>query len=136
MIRTYSELVNLPTYQDRLKYLQLSSRVGDETFGFERYLNQSFYKSREWRHCRDQIITRDLGCDLALSGYEIYGIIYIHHMNPITVNDILDVSDFLLNPEFLVCVSHSTHNLIHFGDIHRPDIFVPRKPNDTCPWKK
>lgn len=136
MIRTYSELVKLPAYQDRLKYLQLSSRVGDETFGFDRYLNQSFYKSREWRHCRDQIITRDLGCDLALSGYEIHGIIYIHHMNPITVNDILDVSDFLLNPEFLVCVSHSTHNLIHFGDIHPPDIFVSRKPNDTCPWKK
>lgn len=136
MIRTYSELVKLPAYQDRLKYLQLSSRVGDETFGFDRYLNQSFYKSREWRHCRDQIITRDLGCDLALYGYEIHGIIYIHHMNPITVNDILDVSDFLLNPEFLVCVSHSTHNLIHFGDIHQPDIFVSRKPNDTCPWKK
>lgn len=136
MIRTYSELSELSTFQERFRYLQLGGFVGEETFGFDRYINQKFYMSKEWKSIRDSIIIRDCGCDLGAEGYEIHGRLYIHHMNPIAVNDIVDQTEFLLNPEYLICTSFNTHNAIHYGDetllITEP---VERKPNDTCPWK-
>lgn len=135
-IRTYSELILLPTFEERFKYLQLNGRVGDDTFGFDRYINQNFYRSAEWKRIRDQIIIRDNGCDLALEGYEIYGRILIHHMNPITVKDVELSTEYLMNPEYLICVTHNTHNAIHYGDekllTKGP---VVRTKNDTCPWK-
>ena len=135
-IRTYSELILLPTFEERFKYLQLNGRVGDDTFGFDRYINQNFYKSADWKRIRDQIIIRDNGCDLALEGYEIYGRILIHHMNPITAKDIGLNTEYLMNPEYLICVTHNTHNAIHYGDekllMKGP---VSRTKNDTCPWK-
>ena len=136
-IRTYSELVRLPTFEERVRYLKLDGLVGKDTFGFDRYLNQEFYRSKEWKEVRDFVIVRDNGCDLGMDGYEIAGRIYIHHMNPITVNDIVHSSDFLLNPDYLVCVSHNTHNAVHYGD---EDLLVTapveRRKNDTCPWKR
>lgn len=136
-IRTYSELITIPTFEERFKYLQLGGLVGEETFGFDRYLNQNFYRSQEWKSIRDHVIIRDNGCDLAMDGYEIHGRIYIHHMNPITVQDIIKQSDYLLNPDFLITVTHYTHNAIHYGDesllVTAP---VERSRNDTCPWKK
>ena len=136
-IRTYSELILLPTFEERFKYLQLNGRVGDDTFGFDRYINQNFYRSVEWKRIRDQIIIRDNGCDLALEGYEIYGRILIHHMNPITVKDVELSTEYLMNPEYLICVTHNTHNAIHYGDekllMKGP---VVRTKNDTCPWKR
>ena len=135
-IRTYSELILLPTFEERFKYLQLNGRVGDDTFGFDRYINQNFYKSADWKRIRDQIIIRDNGCDLALEGYEIYGRILIHHMNPITVKDVELSTEYLMNPEYLICITHNTHNAIHYGDekllMKGP---VVRTKNDTCPWK-
>lgn len=135
-IRTYSELILLPTFEERFKYLQLNGRVGDDTFGFDRYINQNFYRSAEWKRIRDQIIIRDNGCDLALEEYEIYGRILIHHMNPITVKDVELSTEYLMNPEYLICVTHNTHNAIHYGDekllMKGP---VVRTKNDTCPWK-
>lgn len=135
-IRTYSELILLPTFEERFNYLQLNGRVGDDTFGFDRYINQNFYKSADWKRIRDQIIIRDNGCDLALGGYEIYGRILIHHMNPITVKDVELSTEYLMNPEYLICVTHNTHNAIHYGDekllMKGP---VVRTKNDTCPWK-
>ena len=136
-IRTYSELILLPTFEERFKYLQLNGRVGDNTFGFDRYINQNFYRSAEWKRIRDLVIMRDNGCDLGIAGYEIYGRILIHHMNPITIKDIVDMSEYLLNPEYLICVSHNTHNAIHYGDESLICIGpVERRPNDTCPWKR
>lgn len=136
-IRTYSELVSLPTFEERFRYLKLDGLVGKDTFGFDRYLNQEFYRSKEWKEVRDFVIVRDNGCDLGMDGYEIVGRIYIHHMNPITVNDIVHSSDFLLNPDYLICVSHNTHNAVHYGD---EDLLVTvpveRRKNDTCPWKR
>ena len=135
-IRTYSELILLPTFEERFKYLQLNGRIGDDTFGFDRYINQNFYKSADWKRIRDQIIIRDNGCDLALEGYEIYGRILIHHMNPITVKDVELSTEYLMNPEYLICVTHNTHNAIHYGDeklINKGP--VVRTKNDTCPWK-
>lgn len=135
-IRTYSELIRLPTFEERFRYLKLDGLVGKDTFGFDRYLNQEFYRSKEWKEVRDFVIVRDNGCDLGMDGYEIVGRIYIHHMNPITVNDIVHSSDFLLNPDYLVCVSHNTHNAVHYGD---EDLLVTapveRRKNDTCPWR-
>ena len=135
-IRTYSELILLPTFLERFEYLKLGGQVGRETFGFERYLNQKFYHSGEWRSIRDYIITRDLGCDLSCEGYDIHERIYIHHMNPIDVRDIRFATDYLTNPEFLICTTHNTHNAIHYGDsdllVTEP---VERRPFDTCPWK-
>lgn len=137
MIRTYSELAALQTYEDRFRYLKLGGSVGSDTFGFDRYLNQQFYRSREWKHIRDLVITRDNGCDLGIEGYEIHGKIYIHHMNPIVQKDILDQTEFLLNPEFLICTTHRTHNAIHYGDESLLTLApVERSKNDTCPWKK
>lgn len=135
-IRTYSELILLPTFEERFKYLQLNGRVGDDTFGFDRYINQNFYRSAEWKRIRDQVIIRDNGCDLALEGYEIYGRILIHHMNPITIKDVELSTEYLMNPEYLICVTHNTHNAIHYGD-EKQIITGPivRTKNDTCPWK-
>lgn len=136
-IRTYSELMRLPTFEERFRYLKLDGLVGKDTFGFDRYLNQEFYRSKEWKEVRDFVIVRDNGCDLGMDGYEIVGRIYIHHMNPITVNDIVHSSDFLLNPDYLICVSHNTHNAVHYGD---EDLLVTapveRRKNDTCPWRR
>lgn len=135
-IRTYSELILLPTFEERFKYLQLNGRVGDDTFGFDRYINQNFYRSAEWKRIRDLVIMRDNGCDLALEGYEIYGRILIHHMNPITVKDVELSTEYLMNLEYLICVTHNTHNAIHYGDENLltkgP---IVRTKNDTCPWK-
>ena len=138
MIRTYSELIQLPTFRQRFEYLKLSGSVGKATFGYDRYLNQRFYTSKEWKDLRNEIIVRDNGCDLGLEDYEIRGRILIHHMNPIVDDDIVNVSDYLMNPEYLICVSHDVHNAIHYGndDILRTKEYVPRRPNDTCPWKE
>lgn len=134
-IRTYSELITFPTLIERFDYLKLGGFVGKETFGWDRYLNQRFYQSREWRKVRDIVIIRDHGCDLGLDGYEIRGRVYIHHMNPIEASDIVDVTDFLLNPEFLVCVSDMTHNAIHYGDATLlPQDPVVRELGDTKLW--
>ena len=136
-IKTYSELISLPTFEERFRYLQLKGFVGKDTFGFDRYLNQNFYRSAAWKRVRDQVIIRDNGCDLGIEDRLIYGKVLIHHMNPINIRDILDLSEYLLNPEYLICVSHATHNAIHYGDedllIKEP---VIRTKNDTCPWKR
>ena len=135
-IRTYSELIKFPTFDERVKYLQLNSLVGVDTFGHDRYLNQSFYKSREWKLIKQKVIARDCGRDLAMKGYEINHGILIHHMNPLSINDIENRSDLLLNPEYLITTTLRTHNAIHYGTeiISREPII--RTPNDTCPWKK
>lgn len=136
MIRTYTELCSIPTFKERFEYLSLKGAVAADTFGFDRYLNQHFYQSKEWKRLRDQIIVRDLGCDLGMEGYEIHGKIIIHHMNPILQRDILDRSDFLLNPEYLICTTHLTHNAIHYGDDNLlPKPLAERTKNDTCPWR-
>lgn len=136
-IKTYSELVTIPTFEERFKYLQLKGVVGKDTFGFDRYLNQKFYRSAEWKRIRDQVIVRDCGCDLGIEDRVIYGKILIHHMNPISEIDIVRATEFLLNPEYLICVTHNTHNAIHYGD---EDLLVKgpvvRTKNDTCPWKR
>ena len=136
-IKTYSELITLPTFEERYRYLRLSGRVGEETFGFDRYLNQIFYNSREWRDIRDYVIVRDGGCDLGIADREIFGKILIHHMNPIRQEDILRRSKFLLDPEYLISTVHNTHNAIHYGDesllILAP---IERTKNDTCPWRR
>lgn len=137
MIRTYSEMIALPTFKDRYEYLKLSGSVGAETFGFDRWLNQVFYNSRTWRDVRNKVILRDDGCDLGIYDRPILGRVYIHHMNPITAQDINDRNPDIFNPEYLICVSHETHNAIHYGDESQilENNFVERKPNDTCPWK-
>ena len=136
-IRTYSELITLPTFEERFKYLQLGGKVGEDTFGHDRYLNQMFYTSDEWRRIRRDVIVRDNGCDLGIRDREIHGLIIIHHMNPITIEDIINRSEFLLNPEYLISTVKNTHDAIHFSDerilITDP---IERKPNDTCPWKR
>lgn len=137
MIRTYSELVTMSSFKDRYNYLRLNGSVGKETFGFDRYLNQKFYKSAEWKSVKNFVIVRDNGCDLGVDGYDIHGRIYIHHMNPIVANDIVHRSEFLLDPEYLITTTHNTHNAIHYGDegllITEP---IVRSKNDTCPWKQ
>ena len=135
-IRTYSELIKIPTFKDRFEYLRLDGKVGEETFGFDRYLNQIFYKSPEWKAARDFVIIRDQGCDLAMEGYEIFGRILVHHMNPIRIEDIVNRSKYLLDPEYLICTIKNTHDAIHYGDgsllITEP---IERAKNDTCPWR-
>lgn len=136
-IRKYSELIELSTFEERFQYLQLSGSVGKETFGFDRYLNQNFYRSAAWKRVRDQVIIRDNGCDLGIDDRIIYGKILIHHMNPITDRDILDLTDVLLNPEYLICVSHITHNAIHYSNEELLSTGpIVRTKNDTCPWKQ
>ena len=136
-IRTYSELSQLATFEERYRYLRLGGRVGKETFGFDRWINQMFYKDPEWLKVRDIIIMRDNGCDLGIEGREIYSRIIVHHMNPITKADILDRSKFLLDPEYLICTVKNTHDAIHYGDENLL-ITLPmeRSPNDTCPWRR
>lgn len=135
-IKRYSELVSLPTFKERYQYLRLDGVVGKETFGFDRYMNQFFYRSPEWRQVRDIVIARDLGCDLGIAGREIYRRPIIHHMNPIRPEDIRERSNLLLEPEYLITTIHETHLAIHYGDEHlllqEP---IERRPNDTCPWK-
>lgn len=135
-IKTYSELITLPTFEERFEYLQLKGTVGQETFGFDRYLNQILYNSKEWKSLRNKIIVRDNGCDLALEGFEIHGRILIHHINPITIDDVIKRREMVFDPENLICVTHNTHNAIHYGDksllITGP---IKRRANDTCPWK-
>ena len=136
-IRTYSELKLLETFEERFRYLKLGGTVGKQTFGFDRYLNQFFYKrSPLWKAVRNEVILRDNGCDLGVEGYEIRERIIIHHMNPITIEDIERESEFLLNPEYLISTIHNTHNAIHYGDesllITGP---ITRTKNDTCPWR-
>lgn len=137
MIRTYSDLKCLKTWEERIKYLKLDGVVGGETFGFDRYLNQMFYRSVEWKRARRDIIIRDNGTDLGIDSREITGKIYVHHMNPLAIKDIVDATDYLLNPEFLICCSKETHNYIHYGVVSNvPKIVTERSPFDTAPWRK
>ena len=135
-IRTYSELIKMDSFEDRFNYLKLDGRVGKDIFGFDRYLNQNFYRSEEWKSIRNFVIIRDNGCDLGMEGYIIPGRIYIHHLNPVTKEELAAKSAFLLDPENLICCSFNTHQAIHYGDINLiPKGPVERKPFDTCPWK-
>lgn len=134
-IRTYSELCRLSSFEDRYHYLALRGQVGRSTFGFDRYLNQQFYTSRQWRHVRQDVIARDLGCDLGIEGYEIYDRVIIHHLNPMVADDIVHGESSILDPEFLISTTHRTHNAIHYGDerlLARP--LVERYPGDTKLW--
>lgn len=136
-VRSYSELITLPTFEERFEYLKLNGKVGSDTFGFDRYLNQVFYRSKEWKHIRNQVILRDNGCDLAIQDRQLFDKIYIHHMNPILPDDVINRTSYLMNPEYLVCVSFDTHNAIHYGDaslLPKTNITV-RSPNDTAPWR-
>lgn len=137
-IKTYSELITLPTFEERYRYLRLDGEIGKETFGFDRWLNQVFYASKEWKAFRRSIIVRDMGCDLGIEDRGISGAIMIHHMNPISLDDILNRRiDVLMNPENSICTSLNTHNAIHYGDesllIIAP---IERRRNDTCPWRR
>jgi hypothetical protein len=135
-IRTHSELQRIETFEDRFRYLSLRGQVGESTFGYDRWINQKFYTSREWRHVRNYVITRDLGCDLGIEGYEIHDKIIIHHMNPMVVSDIVDGNDDILDPEFLISTTHRTHNAIHYGDeTLLPRRLAPRRPGDTLLWQ-
>ena len=135
-IKTYSELITIPTFEERFEYLQLKGSVGKDTFGYDRHLNQVLYRSPEWKRLRNQIIIRDCGCDLACEGYDIHSKVLIHHLNPITVEDVIARSRKVFDPNNLVCVSHNTHNAIHYGDV---DLLVTgpiiRTKNDTCPGR-
>ena len=136
MIKTYSELIRFKTLEERYRYLRIGGRVGEETFGFDRWMNQVFYKDPRWRDIRDEVITRDNGCDLGLEGYDMHGKIFVHHMNPVTKDDILYNFDSLLNPEFLISTSKRTHDAIHYGNEDLlPQSPIVRTRNDTCPWK-
>lgn len=136
-IRTYSELRKLPTFIERFRYLQLKGFVGRETFGFDRYLNQQFYKSRKWLSSKDHVIVRDNGCDLGVEGYEILGPITVHHMNVVTMDDIIKEREWIFDPEFLICTRHNTHNAIHYGDENLLTTApIVRTKNDTCPWRR
>lgn len=135
-IKTYSEMLTYGTFIERFRYLKLSGKVGKETFGYDRYLNQILYRSDEWRRFRDQIILRDNGCDLACEGFEIHGKILVHHINPISVEDVIDRNPCIFDPENAIVTTLNTHNAIHYGDetilVTEP---IVRTPNDTCPWK-
>lgn len=136
MIRSYRELRRLRTFEERYYYLQLKGVVGETTFGFDRYLNQILYNSDRWLKTRDGVIIRDDGCDLGIEGYEIQGRILVHHMNPITIEDVEEERDIVFDPEYLICTTLRTHNAIHFGDEKLlPKIPIERRRNDTCPWK-
>jgi hypothetical protein len=133
--RSYSELVRLKTFEERFDYLSLRGEVGRETFGFDRWINQQFYTSREWRQLRQKIIVRDAGCDLGVEGYDIHVRLIVHHMNPLRQGDIVHGTDHALDPEFLICTTHNTHNAIHYGDkslLTKP--YSPRRPGDTKLW--
>lgn len=136
IIKSYSKMLTFPTLEERFRYLELKGSVGKDTFGYDRYLNQILYHSGEWKSFRNDIIIRDNGCDLACEGHEIHKRILVHHINPITVEDVLNRSPKVFDPENVVCVSHITHNAIHYGDenllMTAP---VERSQNDTCPWR-
>ena len=137
-IRTYSELSKLKTFRERYEYLKLDGTVGEETFGFDRYVNQMFYKSEEWKRIRNYVITRDNGCDLGIQDRKIVdSVILVHHMNPITKEDIINKNEILLDPEYLITTIKSTHDAIHYGDesLLAEDLVI-RSKNDTCPWKR
>lgn len=136
MTRCYTELIQIPTFEERFEYLKLSGRVADETFGFDRWVNQMFYqRSPEWRSIRKDIIIRDNGCDLGMKDHDIKGPIYVHHINPMLPKDIYNAEEWILNPEFLICTSFNTHQAIHYGDISLIPKLIERSCNDTCPWK-
>jgi hypothetical protein len=134
--KSYTELENYKTFGERYQYLRLTGIVGDTTFGFDRYLNQLLYNSREWRNARDEVLIRDDGGDLGLYDYPIRGRVIVHHMNPISLEDVKSGDRSVYNPEFLICVSHATHLALHYGDesLLLKDPIV-RRPNDTCPWR-
>lgn len=137
IVRTYSELITLPTFEERYRYLKLDGVVGQETFGFDRYINQYLYqRSLRWKEVRDKVIIRDSGCDLGICDREIYGKIIVHHINVVTMDDLVNERSWIFDPEFLICTSHNTHNAIHYGNedllIKAP---IERRPNDTCPWR-
>lgn len=135
--RSFSELIRLQTFEERFEYLALRGSVGRSTFGYDRYINQRFYTSREWKLVRDEVIVRDSGRDLSMLGYEIHDRVYIHHMNPMDAQSIIDEDQSILDPEFLICTSHQTHNAIHYGDkslLRQP--LVERRPGDTHLWKR
>lgn len=135
-IRTYSELSKLKTLKERFEYLRLDGKVGEDTFGFDRYLNQMFYKLPEWKKVRREVIIRDDGCDLGVEGFDIMGTIIVHHMNPITKQQIINHDPILFDPEFLISSSTLTHNAIHYGDSNLlPRDLIERRKNDTCPWR-
>lgn len=137
-IRTYSELSKLKTFRERYEYLKLDGTVGEETFGFDRYINQMFYKSEEWKRIRNYVITRDNGCDLGIQDRKIVdSVILVHHMNPITKEDIINKNEILLDPEYLITTIKPTHDAIHYGDesLLAEDLII-RSKNDTCPWKR
>lgn len=137
MLRSYSELSRLRTFDERFRYLLLAGLVGVETFGFDRYVNQRFYRSEEWKHVRNIVIARDNGCDLGIEGRDINGRVYVHHMNPMSLEQINDHMGLILDPEYLVCVTFATHNAIHYGDESYITLApVERQPNDMCPWKQ
>lgn len=135
--KSYSRVVRLNSFEERFEYLKLKGSVGEETFGFDRYLNQMLYRCGEWKLTRDKIIVRDNGCDLGVPGFEIYGKILVHHINPITLDDIKLRRDCVFDPDNLICTSQLTHNAIHYGDekqlIRTP---IERRMNDTCPWRQ
>lgn len=135
MSRNYTELKKLKTFEERYEYLRLNGAVGADTFGFDRYLNQKFYRSPEWKKARRDVIIRDEGRDLGVEGYELQNGIYVHHMNPLAPDALLHAEDWIIDPEYLICVSFNTHNAIHYGDAS----LLPKKPterfmNDHCPW--
>lgn len=137
MIRRYSVLRRLSTFEERFKYLRIQGTVGQDTWGFDRYINQSFYRSREWKRIRDRVIVRDNGCDLGIEGYEIHGHILVHHMNPMTPEQIENFNPDILDPEFLITTTQLTHNAIHYGvEEHSPRQLVERKPGDTNLWER
>ena len=135
MRKCYTELIQIPTFEERFEYLKLGGQVGSETFGFDRWINQRFYRSHEWKQIRSKVILRDEGRDLGVEGYELQNGVCVHHMNPMIPKDIVDAESWILNPEFLICVSLNTHNAIHFGDASLLPKLIERRPNDTCPWK-
>lgn len=136
-MRTYSELIQIPTFIERYRYLKLGGRIGEDTFGFDRWLNQYFYGTKEWREIRQKVFIRDDGCDLAHPDFPATGRLIVHHMNPITEKDIVQRSDILLDPEYLITTVLNTHNAIHYGDESLLGIseIVLREPNDTCTWR-
>lgn len=136
-IKTYSELITLPTFEERYQYLKLGGKIGVETFGYDRYLNQILYNSPDWKTFRHKIIIRDNGCDLAMEGFEIHGMILVHHINPITVEDVLRRDPKIFDPENVVSTVLNTHNAIHYGDESLLMLSpTPRVANDTCPWRR
>lgn len=136
IIRTYSELIRLTTFEERYEYLRLGGAVGAETFGFDRYINQMFYRSSEWKSIRNHVIIRDNACDLGIEDRELFSNIFVHHMNPVLLDDVTNRTNILLDPEYLICTSFHTHNAIHYGDasllVTTP---IERTKYDTCPWK-